>query len=177
VSAPLPPISVATAADLGALADIERAATTLFRTIGFDLEAGDSAGAARHVGGGPLVLVAGRPPVGFAQLELVDGSAHLEEVAVHPEWTRRGIGRALVVAAWDWAEASGYRTLTLITYRDVPWNAPFYERLGFSQMTSPTPELLELRAQERRNGLDDLGERIVMIRELSPPAPPSGSTR
>ena len=70
-------------------------------------------------------------PAGFAVAEITDSWLHLVEVSVDPAFGRRGLGRALV----NWAiEASGARNLsgvTLTTFSDLPWNAPFYERLGF----------------------------------------------
>ena len=37
----------------------------------------------------------------------------------------------LVLQVCDWAAGNGYASVTLTTFRDVPWNMPFYERLGF----------------------------------------------
>lgn len=34
-----------------------------------------------------------------------------------------------------YAHASHCRALTLTTFCDVPWNAPFYARLGFQRLT------------------------------------------
>lgn len=50
---------------------------------------------------------------------------------MHPEHGRRGIGGALVGSVCDWARASGIASVTLTTYREIPWNEPFYRRLGF----------------------------------------------
>ena len=90
---------------------------------------------------------------------------------------RRGIGRALVEASCGWAEQAGYRSVTLCTYRDVPWNGPFYRSAGFVELA---PDALVcrpggVRATERANGLDDLGPRVVMIRHLGQ-ARTTGST-
>ena len=148
---------------------IEAAADELFGTIGFDLTPGprtlDGLRRAR------AVLVAGRPPVGFAAIEEVDGSAHLEQLAVHPDHARQGIGRALLEAVCQWAARAGYPTLTLVTFADVAWNGPFYAGAGFAPTTRLGPGLAELRAIDRRNGLDDLGRRQVMVRRLDGPGP------
>jgi len=42
--------------------------------------------------------------------------------------------------------------LTLTTFRNVPWNAPFYARLGFEKMTTLTPELRRKREEETAHG-------------------------
>jgi GNAT superfamily N-acetyltransferase len=119
-----------------------------------------------HLAVAAAVFAVGEPAVGFVTLELVDGSAHIDQVSVLPEHGRRGIGRALLEAAIGWAASSGYTGLTLTTYRDVPFNAPFYRTLGFTEVTDPAPGLAALRAHERESGLDDHGPRIAMGRPL-----------
>jgi GNAT superfamily N-acetyltransferase len=113
-------------------------------------------------------LVTGDPPVGFAWVNLVCGEPHLEELAVLPGAGRRGLGRALVEGVCVWAEDAGYRSVTLCTFRDVPWNGPFYLSAGFVELGPDCwcPELASIRASERANGLDDVGARVVMIRHL-----------
>lgn len=112
------------------------------------------------------ILVVGRPPVGFVRLEEVDGQAHLEQLSVLPDYAEQGIGRALVHAAKAWAKEAGYTSLTLSTFADVPFNAPFYASCGFEVLTSPGPELQRLRGHERDLGLDALGTRVVMRARL-----------
>jgi GNAT superfamily N-acetyltransferase len=100
-------------------------------------------------------------PVGFAHvLEVED--AHLEQLAVLPEAGRRGHGRALVRAALAEADARGHRRLTLRTYADVPWNAPFYAALGFVESEPDTDVLRGLVETERLLGLERHGRRIQM---------------
>jgi GNAT superfamily N-acetyltransferase len=152
--------------ELPILATIERASAGLFEEIGMHLEA--SVPVAER-GEAPLVaLVAGQPPVGFVWLELVGGEPHVEEIAVMRSAGRRGVGRALLEAACTWARDSGYRSVTLCTFRDVPWNGPFYRSAGFVELEPDElgPELLAIRATERANGLDAFGPRLVMIRHL-----------
>lgn len=160
---------------------VEAAADRLFATVGFELYPGP--GTIDGLRRARAVLVAGRPPVGFAAVDQVDGSAHLEQLAVHPAHGRRGIGRALVEAACDWARRAGYPTMTLVTFTDVVWNGPFYVRAGFVPLTELGPGLAALRAMDRDGGLDDLGGRQVMVRHLGPapggalrPVPGSGSS-
>ena len=62
---------------------------------------------------------------------LDDEALHLEELDVLPGHGRQGIGTRLVRALCDGARGRGIAAVTLCTFRDVPWNAPFYERLGF----------------------------------------------
>ena len=111
-------------------------------------------------------------PVGFAHLLWLaadDGAptAHLEQLSVRlPEHGRRGVGTALVHAACEEARWAGHDSLTLCTYRDVPWNGPFYRRLGFSEDPAPPPHLARIRRHEQDLGLDRCGAREVLRRHL-----------
>ena len=160
-------------AEFEELAELELAAGVRFADIGFAFE--DSTPVARSGRTPAVVLVAGRPPVGFAWVEILDGHAHLEEIAVLPERGRAGIGRALVEAVVSWAGAAGYSSVTLATYRDVAWNGPFYASCCFVVLSRWrwTPGLRRIRRRERRAGLDDFGARVIMTRST---AAPSGST-
>jgi len=181
VSAPTPEVPIsrgrevrrADPAEFAALADIEVAAGVRFAGIGFEFA--DATPVARSGRTPAAVLVAGRPPVGFAWVEVLDGHAHLEELAVLPEHGRAGLGRALVEAASTWAREAGFSSLSLVTYRDVPWNGPFYASCGFEVLPRRrwTKGLRRIRRRERRAGLDDFGVRVVMTR---PTGGPTGST-
>ncbi|MGC3003056.1 GNAT family N-acetyltransferase, partial [Streptomyces sp. G35A] len=48
------------------------------------------------------------------------------------------------------------RADVLTTFAEVPWNAPYYARLGFRPLTGPdlTPGLRRIRAEELGHGLD-----------------------
>lgn len=108
-------------------------------------------------------------PVGFAHVEVLEPlGAHLKEIDVHPDHGRRGIGTSLVTAVCNWAALAGYAFVTLTTFRDVPWNLPFYARLGFLEikpkdLSSPLRSVLE---DEARRGLDPAG-RAVMRRSCT----------
>ena len=106
-------------------------------------------------------------PVGFAVVSTLDGNAHLDEVDVHPDHGRRGIGSALVETACAWAGSAGYRAITLSTLRGVPWNAPFYVKLGFRVLAERelTQALRQLLEHEARLGLP-MKDRVVMRRDL-----------
>ncbi len=121
-----------------------------------------------HLSDAAAVFAVGEPAVGFVCLVLVDGAAHVDQVSVLPDHGRRGIGRALIEAAIGWAAGTGYAELTLTTYRDVPFNAPFYRTLGFQEVSRPAPGLAAVRAHERAVGLDAFGPRVAMRRSLGP---------
>jgi GNAT superfamily N-acetyltransferase len=108
-------------------------------------------------------------PVGFALVEmLAAGRPHLEEIDVHPDHGRRGVGAALVRAVCAWARSAGYEDITLTTFRAVPWNMPFYQRLGFEEIRDDAlrPELVAVVRDETARGLDP-GGRVVMRHRLA----------
>jgi GNAT superfamily N-acetyltransferase len=110
------------------------------------------------------VVLADDDPVGFALVEEIEPHAvHLEEVDVSPEHGRRGIGTRLVMHVCQWAAATGYESVSLTTFRDVPWNMPFYARLGFTVVPASTlsPALRRIIDEEGRRGLD-VSRRVVM---------------
>lgn len=118
------------------------------------------------------VALAGETPVGFALVTLLAAHLpHLEEIDVHPAHGRRGLGTAMVRTVCEWAAARGYAEVTLTTFRNVPWNLPFYARLGFVEIPRDRlrPELAALVAQEAGRGLDP-GLRAVMSYRCAPPA-------
>jgi hypothetical protein len=75
----------------------------------------------------------------------------------------------LLAAACEWAHVAGYSAITLTTYRDVAWNAPFYSRRGFVELAADdlAPELAAIRERERAAGLDEVGPRVAMRRKLA----------
>ncbi|HNR76974.1 MAG TPA: GNAT family N-acetyltransferase, partial [Parvularculaceae bacterium] len=127
----------ATTADIEPMRALERRAAQKFREVGYDFCAdGPVREAAEHqrVMTEGQTLIAESPAgaaAGFAMFEPLDGAVHLVEIDVDPDFQNRGVARALIAAGEDWARDGGFDEMTLTTYRDVPWNAPFYRRLGF----------------------------------------------
>jgi len=110
------------------------------------------------------VARAGAAAVGFAHVEIIEPNAiHLDELDVHPDHGRRGLGTRLVKAVCEWAQARGQLAVTLATFREVPWNMPFYARLGFAEIPTDalTPALRSVVENEARRGLDP-ARRVVM---------------
>lgn len=102
-------------------------------------------------------------PVGFAVASMVDGAPHLFEMDVLEEHGRKGLGARLVLAVADWARSAGFESLTLTTFRHLPWNAPFYARLGFEELLASQcgPELKRALREEVERGLDP-AKRVAM---------------
>ncbi|MDI2129634.1 GNAT family N-acetyltransferase [Yinghuangia seranimata] len=165
-------IRPATAADSPVLQDIETAAGELFRSTGMDAIADDEPFPADVLAryahdGRSWVAVDDDRPVGYLLVDLVDGNWHIEQVSVHPDHAGHGIGRALIDHVADEARRAGSPALTLTTFTEVPWNAPYYARCGFRALPDDevTPGLRAVRATEAEHGLDRW-PRVCMRREL-----------
>src|SRR5262249_541331 len=105
-------------------------------------------------------------PVGFAHVEVIEPhAAHLEEIDVRPDHGRRGLGTRLVMHVCEWAAAAGYESVSLTTFRDVPWNMAFYARVGLRVVPDSelSPGLRGVVDDESRRGLDP-SSRVVMRR-------------
>jgi ribosomal protein S18 acetylase RimI-like enzyme len=93
--------------------------------------------------------------VGFIVTEVVDGCAHIDEIAVAPVAGRRGHGTALLEQAQRWAARQQLPAVTLTTFRDVAWNGPWYVKQGFRELADHewSPAIRALRDEEARKGL------------------------
>ncbi|MFJ5234381.1 GNAT family N-acetyltransferase [Kitasatospora sp. NPDC088391] len=159
--------------ELPLLQEIERAAGAVFREVGMDWVADDEPFSVEeltaYLGAGlAWVAVDGADrPVGYLVAERIDGALHVEQVSVHPDAARRGVGRAMIEHLADLARAEGVPALTLTTFAEVPWNAPYYRRCGFSAVPEAelTPGLRLVRAREAAHGLDRR-PRLAMRRDL-----------
>lgn len=157
--------------DLRHLAAIEDAGAPLFVEYFGDaivpaLVAPAPSGVDRDLSGTLHVAVVDADLVGLAHVTSYDAHAHLEQVSVLPGHGRQGIGTALVRAAMDEARWTGLERMSLCTYRDVPWNGPFYARLGFAEVIRLEPFQQRLREHEVALGLDGPGVRVVMEARL-----------
>lgn len=162
--------------DIAALQDVERAATEMFRGTGLlpDSLFDDPEVTARsvHLGyianGVSLTARVGAAPVGFAIGRALPGSYYLAELSVHPAYGRQGIGRALVEMYCTTAFGVGASCVTLSTFRDVPWNRPFYASMGFREIARAqfTPWMKEYEDNQARGGLD-VTKRCFMQRDAA----------
>ncbi|MBS0419555.1 MAG: GNAT family N-acetyltransferase [Proteobacteria bacterium] len=93
-----------------------------------------------------------REIVGFLAAEIVGRDLHIWEIAVRGDSQNRGIGRKLIESAAAFSRRRGLASLTLTTFANVAWNAPWYERLGF--VTATDDERLDaLVRNETERGL------------------------
>ena len=163
-------IRPATLADAKSLPDIEESAGEIFRTIpGLAFVAddeGQSEERHRELIERGFAFVATNEAselVGFINGEELDGNLHIWELAVHRDFQGQGLGRALIEEAKRYARANALPALTLTTFREVPWNAPFYQRLGFTLVENATTALKTILDREAEAGLPG---RCAMILRL-----------
>jgi GNAT superfamily N-acetyltransferase len=159
--------------DLPALRDVEIAAGASFRELGMADVADDDPptvaelGAYQEDGRAWVVADAADHPVAYLLVQVLDGSAHIDQVSVHPSHARQGLGRGLLDAVAAWAAQRGLSALTLTTFANVPWNAPYYERLGFRVLSADeiTSGLRRIQDDEARRGLTQW-PRVIMRRAI-----------
>jgi GNAT superfamily N-acetyltransferase len=146
-------------ADLAKLAAVELSGDAMFRERGIVFPPGPATieAAIHH---GAEILVAGDPPIAFAAVTRLDGHLHLEQMSVQADQARQGIGSLLLNEVIGRSGPG----LTLLTFRDVPWNGPWYMRHGFVEFPESAwgPELRDHWQAEVDAGLHDLASRLAM---------------
>ena len=150
--------------EIEAVREIERASAQRFLGL-MDAIAADEPTPApilarRIIDGGLLVAEAGATIVGFVMFRPLEGGLYVEQLDVLPALAGRRIGATLLDAV---AGRAGGGDLTLSTFRDVPWNAPYYARLGFEIVRDLTPGMAAIRAEHLARGLDE-DARVFMRR-------------
>ncbi len=169
-------ISIRAASDQDAddLPDIERSSGTIFRGWpGLEWIADDTVQSADEhralIAQGVALLAEDQRAgtVGFLNGELTPEGLHIWQIAVHGDWQGQGIGRRLIAAVCQLAVEKGATALTLTTFRDVPWNEPYYQRLGFRTLANDaiTPRLLKVIENEGKAGIP-VELRCAMVMQL-----------
>lgn len=161
-------IRPARAEDLPLLPAIEIEADLIYATVGLDVVVGMPPASIQRLRQGPVWVACNTDdrPIGFALAGTIDGQGFLDQLSVLPAHGRRGVGAALLAAVASWAEARGFPALLLTTYRDPPWNAPFYAKHGFTHLPPEhwSGDVRELVARE--TALGHPRERRTVMRAL-----------
>jgi len=168
-------IRPATREDAAAMAAVEVAAAQRFREIGMadiaDGEPTDAAAVLMRIDDG-RAYVAVDPQgtcVGFAFYRLLDAQRlYLEELDVAPSHAGQRIGARLIEQVIARAARERVEQVVLSTFRDAPWNAPYYARLGFRIIddTALDDALRAIRAYHVTLGLDET-RRVFMRRAVA----------
>ncbi|MEO0607480.1 MAG: GNAT family N-acetyltransferase [Pseudomonadota bacterium] len=104
--------------------------------------------------------------VGFALVRLRGSGLYLDQVSVHPDHGQKGIGRALVIRVLTEAEARKLPHVSLSTFRDLPWNGPFYASMGFREIPTERLEPYMKDIEEAQRPFMDVSERCFMRRKV-----------
>ncbi|NUS74213.1 MAG: GNAT family N-acetyltransferase [Corynebacteriales bacterium] len=147
--------------ELPALQDIERAAGQCFKDVGMPEIAADDPLSLDELAwfqASEMAWVAVNEtdqPMAYLIAKIVDDDFYVEQISVHSAYARRRIGKAMLDHVAGVARDADASHLTLATFRDVPWNAPYYLTCGFEIMSreSLTPGLLAIQRQEIDHGL------------------------
>lgn len=148
--------------DIPLLAEVERSAAQLFRST--DLESlADGATLDPYIlitlaNAGYLWVATDRydHPIGFLGGNYLNGNFHIIELSVAKSYQGRGIGSALMSTMVQQVRLEGYRSITLTTFKDLPWNAPWYAKMGFVEVKAQEMgrEFEKLVESEAQHGLD-----------------------
>lgn len=160
------------------LHDLERAADTVFPAARLPAadDVLDTALLYRACAMGELIVIRqGRKIVGASigvpdvdDLHLLHPlqSLHLLQLAVHPDHGRRGLGRSLLTATAQRA-ALRFSSITLTTFADLPFNAPFYRKFGFAFLDEADASVA-VRAALRAERSLGMTQRVAMKLPLAP---------
>ncbi|WP_454673432.1 GNAT family N-acetyltransferase [Achromobacter pestifer] len=100
---------------------------------------------------------------GFALARPMGGDLFLAEMSVALPWQGHGLGRALMQVVLAHARAMDrYGAVVLTTDRELPWNAPFYRRLGFAELAEPYSPPLQARLHAETAAGFDPARRCAM---------------
>ncbi|EKT55646.1 GNAT family N-acetyltransferase [Providencia sneebia] len=103
-------------------------------------------------------------PIGFINTQKLENSLHINEVSVCHIWQGKGIGKQLIQHILAYAQEQGIPFVSLTTFRDIPWNAPYYQRLGFRLLgESDLSEELKSILQEEVEAGFNAQDRCAMV--------------
>jgi GNAT superfamily N-acetyltransferase len=160
-------LRAAAIADIPRMQQIEQDAATLFAGLDLiDTSEMATASISDHCNaideGLSLVAEAEGRIAGFVIGDRYDADVYLYELDVSRDYQRRGIGAMLARGFIELARAHGAQTIFLSTFRDPPWNAPFYRKLGFEDV--PREDYLSwmTEIEQRQAEFLDIATRVFM---------------
>jgi GNAT superfamily N-acetyltransferase len=163
-------IRLAERVDIAALAAIERSAAELFRGTVMEFAIGDpplDRGTLEAALSKDTLWIAEHEGAraGFLCVSTLGTLLYVDELAVAAEYQGLGLGRALMEVCI--ADTRGrFDRIALTTDRELPWNAPFYARLGFEEWTNPPAAITAKLEEEFAHGFD-AKRRCAMLLSLS----------
>ncbi|MFM0055176.1 GNAT family N-acetyltransferase [Paraburkholderia phytofirmans] len=130
-----------------------------------DLEIVERKIAAREI---IVAVAADATCAGFVMFEPQPTRIYVQELDVLTSHAGQRIGAALIEQVAHIARAQRLTQLILSTFREVPWNAPYYRRLGFRDIDEAELDaaLIARRDAHIARGLDE-SKRVFMRRDLA----------
>jgi GNAT superfamily N-acetyltransferase len=159
--------------DIAALIAVDKAASTLFEPTGLlDASALDD-----HVptdvfeteipmGNVFVARTSHDWPIGFVLVRPKGNGLYLDQLSVHPDHGQKGVGRALILRVLSEAERRKLPHVSLSTFRTIPWNGPFYARLGFQEISPDKLEPYMREIEEAQRPFMDVTKRCFMRRKV-----------
>ncbi|WP_109479522.1 GNAT family N-acetyltransferase [Paraburkholderia sp. C35] len=116
-----------------------------------------------------VIAECGGECAGFVMFAMLPARIYVEALDVVPQHAGRRIGAALLDQVDERAREAGIAQVELSTFRHVPWNAPYYQRLGFSVLADDELDAALLRIRKLRiaRGVDET-KRVFMRRAVKP---------
>ena len=165
-------IRLASIDDIEVVRVIEREAGQRFVSTEFARHASDEPDdaftlKARIEAGELIVACESSSPIGFVMFGVIGPDVYVEEIDVLPSHAGRRIGATLLDRVAFLGRERGLKALMLSTFRDVPFNGPYYQRIGFHVLEDAelSPALLAVRAVHSQRGLDET-QRVFMRRQI-----------
>ena len=167
----------ATKDDTGILPDFQFEAGLRFASIGMEsvanMQAPDRAdfeSKRKHPETALLVAKHEDTITGFIAVESQSGVGFIEEVSVAMAHAGQRIGASLISAAEKWGLDRRLEQMYLTTFTQVPWNAPYYRRLGYQdcKATDAPPQIARhLKSEQDFFGSTSGFERTLMVKNLT----------
>ncbi len=161
--------------DIPALLDVQSAAASRFRPLNM-IATADSlpdpipAAVFERATARALLFVAemNLRCVGFALCSVERPDLYLDQLSVIPNAGRQGAGAKLIQAIDLEASRRGLWGVSLSTFRDVPWNGPFFAKNGFDEVPRAGLALWQLDIERAQSAIMDVGARCFMRRPTNP---------
>lgn len=171
-------------AHLPALAELEQLATAMYHEQGFDAaevpvrSVADITRLTRDHN--VRVAEADHEVAGYtAWRDEAPGVAYVEELSVHPDFHRFGVGSRLMEAIRDEARELGLKQVVLRCWAKAPWAMGFYERMGFVAIDDGAPAKVLEWKEEHSQGrpLTRPGELVMWAPVGERPPVPADETK
>jgi N-acetylglutamate synthase-like GNAT family acetyltransferase len=72
--------------------------------------------------------------LGFVAMRVLDELLYLDNISVESNASGMGIGATLLSVVIEHAKSLGVRAVSLTTFREPPWNGPWFRKHGFFTM-------------------------------------------